>query len=160
MCGLGWGLYWWVSKRGEPAAPQAAAVVETPAVVETKQPEVKKDGPFERPKQAAEASSSESVGGQQLAKYLEATGIRISEERRRTVVTMTIVNHSNAEMMALEGSIKLSTKDGSKTVATVPFKLAQLGPLEAKDYTVPILTTMRAYELPDWQFLRAELTLR
>jgi hypothetical protein len=73
---------------------------------------------------------------------------------------MTIINHFNAEMVALDGSIKISTRDDSKHVATVQFKMANLGPLEAKDYTIAMLTTMRPYEMPDWQFLKAEITLK
>ena len=142
---LGYGLYWWTNRTDSPR-PAAVPVAES-------RPEIKMETP-------AQAKQEPTPTGAQLAKYLEAGGIRFTEVKHRTSVTMTIVNHSSAEMVALDGSIKIVTKDDTKHVATVQFKMANLGPLEAKDYTIPMLTTMRAYEMPDWQFLKAEITLK
>jgi hypothetical protein len=34
-----------------------------------------------------------------------------------------------------------------------------LGPLQNKDVSVTVPTTMRVYELPDWQFLRGQFEI-
>jgi hypothetical protein len=37
--------------------------------------------------------------------------------------------------------------------------VASLGPQENKDVTVTVPTKLRLYELPDWQFLRAQFEI-
>lgn len=101
-----------------------------------------------------------SPAGAQMAKHVEITGIRITEDKKRAMLTVAVVNHSGADLAAMNGKIRVTTKDGAKTVATVDFKMANLAPYETKDYSIQILTTMRAYEMPDWQFLKAELSLK
>jgi hypothetical protein len=38
-------------------------------------------------------------------------------------------------------------------------KIPTLAPLEVKDVTAQANTTLRIYELPDWQFLRADFDI-
>jgi len=38
----------------------------------------------------------------------------------------------------------------------VDVKVPALGPLETRDVSAAGKTTLRAYEMPDWQFLRAD----
>jgi hypothetical protein len=38
-------------------------------------------------------------------------------------------------------------------------KVAALGPYEAKEVETTVKSALRAYELPDWQFLRAEFEI-
>lgn len=162
----GYGLYSFLGSRT--ARPASEPVVQSEPRPETKAEE-KKSGPFEKPvagstERKPDAKSRPSptapLTSDQLAKHLEAVGIRFTEENRRTVVTMAIVNHSGAEMTDLRGKIRVVTKDGDKTISTVDFRMPTLGPYEVRDYSIPLLTTMRAYELPDWQFLKAEIELR
>lgn len=94
-----------------------------------------------------------------LARHLEVTGIRIIEENKRSQIRMMVVNHSGADMAALKGSVTLTAEGKPGEVAVVPFTLASLGSYEAKEITAPLKTTLRAYELPDWQFLRAQVKL-
>ncbi|MEZ5354276.1 MAG: hypothetical protein R2762_16690 [Bryobacteraceae bacterium] len=51
-------------------------------------------------------------------------------------------------------------KDGGKEVGEMPFALAQLRSFDAQEIEGPLKTSLRAYELPDWQFVRAELRLK
>lgn len=162
----GYGLYSYLGSRG--AQPPAVPVTQAEPAASAKGDD-KKSGPFEKPIAGnAEKKSGEQnrpsptapMSSDQLAKHLEAVGIRFTEENRRTVVTMAIVNHSGAEMTDLRGKIRILSKDGEKTVSTVDFRMPTLGPYEVRDYSIPLLTTMRAYELPDWQFLKAEIELR
>lgn len=159
----GYGLYSFLGSRGKTAPANAVIVSE-------QKPDDTSSGkavPFDKPaagkaetKAESKPSPTSPLSADQLAKHLEAVGIRFTEENRRTVVTVAIVNHSGAEMSDLRGKIRIVTKDGEKSVSTVDFKMAAIGPYEVRDYTIPLLTTMRAYELPDWQFLKAEIELR
>ena len=95
---------------------------------------------------------------QALVKHLEAAGVRILEENRKPVIRLMVVNHSNAELTQLAGTVQLTT-DGQSELAVIPFSLAALGPFESKEISAPLKTKMRAYELPDWQFIKAKVTL-
>ena len=46
-----------------------------------------------------------------------------------------------------------------KEVAVIPFSLASLGAYETKDISAPLKTKLRAYELPDWQFIKTQVQL-
>ena len=95
---------------------------------------------------------------QALMKHLEAAGVRILEENRKPVIRLMVVNHSSTELTQLAGNVVLTT-DGQGELASIPFNLASLGPFESKEISAPLKTKMRAYELPDWQFIKAKVTL-
>lgn len=89
------------------------------------------------------------------AKHLEVAGVRLSEDtRQKLIVKMTVINHSAAEMAGLKLLVTLSTKGKvAQTLSEFPVTVSSLGPLESKDVTATVPTKLRAYELPDWQFL-------
>lgn len=160
----GYGLYSYIGSRSpRPQEPLAAAPAEAASSTPVSE---KKGTAFEKPAakegsaNPAKPAATSPISSDQYAKHLEAVGIRFTEDNRRTIVAMAIVNHSGAEMTDLRGKIRILTKDGTKTVSTVDFRMPTLGPYEVRDYSIPLLTTMRAYELPDWQFLKAEIELR
>lgn len=94
-----------------------------------------------------------------LAKFIEATGFRITEdERKRLNIRFLIVNHSPADIGDLAGKVHLKTTEG-KPIADFDFKTTRLGPYESVEFTVLVSTTLRAYEVPDWQFLKADLEI-
>jgi|YNPMSStandDraft_1061717.scaffolds.fasta_scaffold18541_3 hypothetical protein len=111
---------------------------------------------------AAPERSSEptaATAGNRLAKFIEATGFRITEdERKRLNVRFLIVNHSPADIGDLAGRVYLKTTEG-KPIADFDFKTTRLGPYESIEFTVVVSTTLRAYEVPDWQFLKADLEI-
>ena len=43
---------------------------------------------------------------------------------------------------------------------TAPDKAWTTAAFEAKDISAPLKTKLRAYELPDWQFIKAEVQLK
>ncbi len=121
-----------------PEAPAAAASLETPTTP------------------VATASAHP------LAKHIEIAGLRITEEGKKTQVRFLVVNHSGAVLADLAGTLSLhasTAKPGSEPLCTVAFQLASVGPYDSKELTLPIKTSLRAYELPDWQFLRSEWQL-
>jgi hypothetical protein len=110
----------------------------------------------------AAATQEAPVAGapHRLNKYLEVSGVRIVEEGRKPVVKLTVVNHSAAELTDISGVVELHTtaeKAGSTPLGQVPLKVASIGAYESKDVSIPFTTKLRAYEMPDWQFVRAEL---
>lgn len=108
---------------------------------------------------AAEAPATAASGSHRLAKYVEVAGFRLSEDaKRRTNVKMTIINHSAADLGDLTLEVTLKTPEG-KVVGTADVKAPAIGPLGSADATAPLKTTERAYELPDWQFIRAEFQI-
>jgi hypothetical protein len=96
------------------------------------------------------------------AKSLEITGIRILEEKGKVQVRFSAVNHSMADMagLAVRGALHTpASKPEDPPVATFEAQIGSLAANESKDVTAPASTKLRAYELPDWQFLRAQVEI-
>lgn len=98
-----------------------------------------------------------------LARYIEITGLRLSEDaRQKASIQFLVVNHSTADLSGLAANVRLvavSEKGERTPVGTFSFRLASLGPNESRELQAPLTTNLRVYELPDWQFLRAEFEL-
>jgi ABC-type glycerol-3-phosphate transport system substrate-binding protein len=98
-----------------------------------------------------------------LAKYIELAGFRLSESKPGQLdVKFVAVNHSEAELGDLVVNIQLQTtaaKAGDPPVAQFQATIPALSPLEIHDVSAKVSTKMRIYELPDWQFLRAEFEI-
>lgn len=93
-----------------------------------------------------------------LSKHVEVTGFRIREDKnQRVTVQMVIVNHSAADIAGLEMQVGLYAKN--EQVVEFPVKVKSLGPFEVAEGTGQATTKLRAYEIPDWQFLSAKVTI-
>ena len=91
---------------------------------------------------------------------IEATGFRLSEDaNRRVQIQFLIVNHSDADLGDLAGTVHLRTTESNDDLFSVPFKTTRLGPKESVEFKAIVSTTLRAYELPDWQFLRGTVEI-
>ena len=94
-----------------------------------------------------------------LTKNLEIAGLRVSEDARQKIqVRMIVINHSAADMGDVKLNITLTsnpTSGAPSVVATFPLAVSDLGPMEAKEVKGAFNTKLRAYEVPDWQFLKA-----
>src|SRR5580693_7482463 len=83
-----------------------------------------------------------------VAKYLELVGFRINERKPGQLqIQFGVANHSEADI----GDVKMIINLG--TTAAKP------GPSDLKDVTVDVPTKLRVYELPDWQFLKADFQI-
>lgn len=117
------------------------------------------------PAQAPEkvASSAPVVKRHPLSKHIEVTGIRITEDAsQKAQVTFVVVNHSGADIADLGGTLTLKprgAKPGHAPLASFQFKLPSIGPYESKELKTTVNSSMRAYELPDWQFLDIDLEI-
>lgn len=98
-----------------------------------------------------------------VAPFIEVTGIRLTEDARQKVqVQFVVVNHSAADIAKLEAKVVLRTRDaktGSAPVGTFSFRLPSLGPYESRELRTTLDTQLRAYEIPDWQFLTADVEI-
>jgi len=98
-----------------------------------------------------------------LAKYIELGGFRLAEAQAgKLKVQFAAVNHSDADLSELTMKVRLITtaaKAGDPPVTEFEAKVPSLGPHEVKDVTAQANTALRIYELPDWQFLRAEFDI-
>jgi hypothetical protein len=114
---------------------------------------------FEKPGPAGSAASSEN----RLAKFIEVTGLRVTEDaKQKTQATFIIVNHSAADIANLSGDVFLRPKEAapnSPALTSFRFKVASLGPYQSKEITAHVKTQLRAYELPDWNLVRADFQL-
>ena len=113
-----------------------------------------------KPGTAPLAVTSVISGKHPLAKYLEIGGFRISEGGAgKLTVKFAVINHSDADLTALTMMVKLTTtaaKPEDPPIAEFEAKVPPLGPQEVKDAVGTATTKLRVYELPDWQFLKAE----
>lgn len=96
-----------------------------------------------------------------LAKQIEVTGFRIREPKPgQAEVKMLVVNHSAADIADLRVTVSLRAKGTGKEVATFPITVKRLGAFDSSEASAKIKVTLRAYELPDWQFLEANLLVQ
>jgi hypothetical protein len=140
LCAIGGGLWYYLQR---PKVTTQAQQTETP---------------FEKVPAAGTVT-----GSTKLSKFIEVTGFRVTEDaQKRLQIQFLVVNHSGADIGDLAGKIHLRTTDskpGEKSLASFDFKTTRLGPYESVEFKVITSTMLRAYELPDWQFLTADLEI-
>jgi hypothetical protein len=106
------------------------------------------------------AVTSVISGKHPLAKYLEIAGFRVTEGGAgKLTVKFAVINHSDADIGDLGMKVTLTTtaaKPEDPPIATFDATVKSLGPQESKDAVGTATTKLRVYELPDWQFLKAQ----
>ncbi len=104
-----------------------------------------------------------AVKAHPIAAQIEVTGLRLTEDsKQRAFVQFVVVNHSAAEIGDLAANVNLkgvTARGEQQPVGTFSFKIPLLGPYESKDLKASVDTKLRVYELPDWQFLRADFQI-
>ena len=96
-----------------------------------------------------------------VAKFVEVVGFRIVESKQQVQLKFIIVNHSAGEIAPFDLELQVRAKNGKADEAlfTVKTPVSGMLPYEAKDMTIPVKTSLRAYELPDWQFITASFQI-
>lgn len=117
-----------------------------------------------RPETAPVAKAvSTAVGNHPLAKFLELAGFRLSEESSSKLrVQFVAINHSEADLGDIGVKVRLYTtaaKPGDPPLSEFETMIPAVGPNEIKDVAVAVPSKLRVYELPDWQFIRAEFEI-
>ena len=95
-------------------------------------------------------------------KFVEVTGIRLLEEKQKLQIKLAVVNHSAAELSDMKLTVTLSAvpREGEASViAEIPVSVPPIAAFEVKDVTASVPTKLRAYEVPDWQFLKASFVI-
>ena len=110
----------------------------------------------DQPAQAAPGAAAKPV--HPYAKFLEITGLRVNEDnKQRAQVQFVVVNHSGADLPKLQ--MHVTVRSGGKSFFDFPYTVPALGPFETKDATASVKTDLKPYELPDWQFLKADFEI-
>jgi hypothetical protein len=126
----------------------------SPPATDTKQG--KKTGPIE-------PTSAVPTKKHPLAKYVELVGFRLEEAGGGKLrVKFVVVNHSEADIGDLGVKVRLmssSSKPEDPPIAEFEVKVPTLGPEEIQDVVATVPSKLRIYELPDWQFLKAEFEI-
>jgi hypothetical protein len=118
-----------------------------------------------QPKSTSPAPQGQRVpaSSNPVAKYIELSGFRIIEKKPgKLTVQFAVTNHSDADIGNIVMTVNLratTSKPEDPPLATFSTKVEALGPQELKEVTAEIPTTLRAYELPDWQFLTADFQI-
>jgi len=98
-----------------------------------------------------------------LAKFIELSGFRLSESGGgKLKVKFSAINHSDADLQEIQVHVRLVTtaaKPGDAPVCEFDAKIPALGPQEDHDVLTTSTTQLHVYELPDWQFLRADFDI-
>ncbi|MBI4890053.1 MAG: hypothetical protein HY821_05455 [Acidobacteria bacterium] len=97
------------------------------------------------------------------AKYLEVSGIRLIEgSDKKPVVRFAVVNHSPAELAGLELRVTfraVNAAAGAEPIAVVEAKVGSVPAHGIKDMEFPLKTSLKVYELPDWQFMKSNFEI-
>ncbi len=116
---------------------------------------VQQAAPFERP----QAQGAEHP----FAKYVEVTGVRLLEgPDKKLMVRFVVVNHAPAELSRFRLRIWLETANAAPGEAVIAVVDAAPGTIPAhgvKDMEAPLVTPLKVYELPDWQYVRARVEI-
>ena len=109
---------------------------------------------------AAPANSQAAPNSNPVAKYLELAGFRLDEKGPgKLQIRFALINHSDADLgdITLQVNVRATTaRPGEPPLFSFPATVQGVGPGDVKDVTVTAPTKLRVYELPDWQFLRAD----
>jgi hypothetical protein len=114
-----------------------------------------KAAPFEAPKPQASTHP--------FAKYMEVTGVRLLEGQDKKLKTrFVVVNHAPVEVRGFRLRITLEAANAAPGDAVIAVVEAAPGAIPAygvKDMEAPLVTPLKVYELPDWQFVRARVEI-
>ncbi len=110
-----------------------------------------------------EPTSAIPIKKHPLAKYVELSGFRISEAGGGKIrVKFVVINHSEADIGDLGVKVRLTTssaKPDDPPIAEFDVKVPSVGPEEIQDVSATMASKLRVYELPDWQFIKAEFEI-
>jgi hypothetical protein len=104
-----------------------------------------------------------ATGKHPLAKFIELSGFRLTLGKAGQLkIKFTAINHSDADLEELGVHVRIMTtvaKAGDPPVTEFDAKVPALGPQEDHDVEVTAATQLKAFEFPDWQFLRADFDI-
>jgi hypothetical protein len=139
---IGFVAYRYLAHKGEPVTPGPLVPGRRPA-----------------PETATSATPTANV----LNKYIEITGLRLLEDNPKDLqVAFVVVNHSPAPLTDVTGTVTIrpiTAGAEGESVGMFNFRLPELSPYGVMDMKAPLQSKLRVYELPDWQFIRADVVI-
>jgi len=134
-----WGIYWLVGSSHGSASNAAPS----PATVNT----------------------AATTGGKpsSMQKFIEVAGVRFVEDpkdKNKVLARFVLINHSEADVSGLAGTVTVAahTDKSQETAGSFAFN-TNLGPFQSKEMSAPLDTTLKIYELPDWQFVHTDVQI-
>jgi|SRR5450759_3126299 hypothetical protein len=116
-----------------------------------------------KPGPSLQSVSSSPASKNPAAKYIELAGFRVKEKGPGNLdVSFGVVNHSEADLGDLTLEVNLRTtaaKPDDPPLCSFQVKVPSLGPEEMKPVSAVVPTKLRVYELPDWQYLKADFAI-
>jgi hypothetical protein len=112
-------------------------------------------------KNATEMAAPGQAGSMQpvhpLAKHVEVSGVRITEEGKNAKIQFLVTNHSPADLPEL--AMRITIRGGGREFFQFPVAVPSMGPFESKELSSSVATTLKPYELPDWQLVQLEFRI-
>jgi len=140
VAGLGWGVVYFLREQKAATAASAEAAAET-------------------------APAADPAGGKPhpLTRFVEVTGLRVWADGKKPVLKFMVVNHSVGPLGGFDLDVDVhvtSAKPGDAPLMSLTTPVRNIGPMESRDFTVPLSTKLNAIDVPDWQFLRASFRIK
>jgi hypothetical protein len=114
----------------------------------------------EEPSVPAVSKPSDAAKSHPYAKYIEVAGFRVSESPNQKLdVRMVVINHSGADLPKFKLEVELrasNSKPDTPPISSFTAEVPGIAAQSSRDVRASAATQLRAYEFPDWQFLRAD----
>ena len=115
---------------------------------------------------AEEPVSSEPapVAASAPSKQVEVTGLRIANApNRKPQLAFIVVNHSEKQLSDI--GLQIAVRSASSTAGVAPLfrvstTISSLGPYQSREFRAELDPQFRASDIPDWQSLRADVSIR
>jgi hypothetical protein len=107
---------------------------------------------------AKDAAKSQTANP--LQKDIEVVGVRIVNDGQS--VKFLVVNHSGVEISDLAANVTLwssTQRSDEDSVGSFTFHADSLAPNESKELTAPLKTEKKAFEMPDWRNITADVQM-
>jgi hypothetical protein len=95
-------------------------------------------------------------------KYIEVSGVRFVENaKKQPMVRFVLINHAGEDAEGLAGNVTLwgrTRKSEEDAAGTFSFN-TNVPANGTKDLEAPLTTKLKIYELPDWQYVSADLQI-
>lgn len=110
------------------------------------------------------AKAKTPAGAHPASKYLELSGFRfVDSPKKKPQVQFVCINHGNVDIAELDLEVLLRVKNSKpedEPIGSFKVKIPGVGPLSSKEILVKELNTkLKFFDLPDWQFLDAVVTI-
>lgn len=98
-----------------------------------------------------------------LQKFVEVVGIRlVQDNKHKPQARFVVINHSPNVLDELSATVTLwasTSRSEEDSIGTFTFKVPSIPSYGSKEFTAPLNTKLKFYELPDWQNATPEVQI-